>query len=222
MVHKKTNKLTATRQLVVFMLAFFAVDLLRLFCQRATLFAPFTTDRLFIWVVPTLLFIFFVLKQNPFDYLKLKKNVMRGVTTGLAVSAVQAILHCSYYYMSHGGSLAINLNLGFAAWWNVILTAGVVEEVVFRGLIFQYLNRMFSFITAAAVSSVLFALAHIPYWIASGALFTKPMLYIVYDFIFIFFIGFLWAFLLKKTGSLWSNIIHHTANNFLAGTMSNW
>lgn len=205
------NKLQTIWPLSIFILAFFIIDVLRLYSEQIT---HFHIDRVFTWLLPTFLFIIFVLKKNPFDYLKLSKGIGKGVLWGCIISIFHIAIYCSLRYLWNH-ELTINFNLSFQTFWRVILTVGLVEEIVFRGLILQHLNSIFNFRTANIISSILFVLAHIPYWYF-GNQFTLPLPNVIYDFFFIFFFGLLEGFFLRKANSLWPCIIHHSVNNALA------
>jgi uncharacterized protein len=192
------------------MIAFYTLDSLRLYIDTSYLYI----DRLVVWLAPTFLFIIFVLQQNPFDYLKLSKNIQRGVFWGVIISSVQAFIYFTFYYFWNG-KVIVDYSMSFKDLWNIVLTAGLIEEVVFRGFVLGYLRNVYTFKTANIISSLLFLLAHIPYWIAMNK-FALPLQSVLYDFVFIFSIGLLEGFFLKKTNSLWTCIIHHSINNFLA------
>ena len=211
---KRQNRTSQLRPLIIFLLIFFLVDSLRIYLDHLKILS---IDRLFTWVLPTLLFVRFYLKEDPLDFLKLRGHVLRGIMAGLLIGAVQGIVHVSYYYVSKG-HLDTNLDLGANNWWAVILTVGLVEEIVFRGLVLQSLASVYTFRTASLLSSVLFTLAHIPYWIEGGQ-FARPIGFVVYDFCFVFVVGLLECFFVKKTNSLWTSIIHHSINNFLASVI---
>ncbi|MGD8397255.1 MAG: type II CAAX endopeptidase family protein [Anaerolineae bacterium] len=88
--------------------------------------------------------------------------------------------------------------------WFFVLGAAVVapfvEEVFFRGLLFGGLRRRFDWKVAAAISAALFAAIHLQ------PLAIPP----------IFLLGYLFAFLYHRTGSLWPSILMHLSTNTLA------
>ncbi len=205
------SKLTAILPLVIFLIIFYVSDTLRLYFEHIT---NFHVDRLFTWVIPIFLFVIFILKKNPFDYLKLRPGIRRGIFWGIIISVVHIFLYCSLrYWWNH--ELTIHFNLNLQRYWDEILTVGSVEETMFRGLVLQNLHQVFSFKIATILSAVLFLLAHLPYWYF-GNQFTLPLASIIYDFFFICAFGLLQGFFLKKTNSLWTCIIHHSVNNALA------
>lgn len=168
-----------------------------------------------IWLLLPILFISFVLRQNPISYLKLNTNIMKGIFWGAVISAIHAAIYVAFWYFKNG-TISIDWTVGFRGFWNFVLLAPFAEEVLFRGVALGYLRNIYSFKTANVVSSVLFMLAHIAYWFAIGQL-AAPVYKVTYNFVRLFVIGLFWGFLVKKTNSLWASAIHHSVNNFLAG-----
>jgi hypothetical protein len=82
-----------------------------------------------------------------------------------------------------------------------IVVAPIVEEIVFRGLVFGTLRRRLPWPAAALLSAALFAFAH-----GYGAL----------GFAAVLWSGAVWAYAYERTGSLWPGIIAHAANNAAA------
>jgi membrane protease YdiL (CAAX protease family) len=205
------NKFKHILPLSIFLIIFYVADALRFYFVHST---NFLIDRMFTWVIPIFLFIIFVLRKNPLDYLKLRREVKRGIFWGIIISIIHIFLYCSLRYLWNH-QLTVNFDLSLKRYWDEILTVGFVEEVMFRGLVLQNLNSVFSFKTSNIVSAALFVLAHLPYWYF-GNQFSLPILNIVYDFFFLFAFGLFWGFLVKKTNSLWPSMIHHSVNNALA------
>jgi membrane protease YdiL (CAAX protease family) len=82
-----------------------------------------------------------------------------------------------------------------------VVLAPVLEEVVFRGLLYATLRRRLVWSAAAAASAACFALAH-----GYGALGSAD----------VWLSGVLWAWAYERTGSLWPGIAAHAAANLLA------
>ena len=84
--------------------------------------------------------------------------------------------------------------------FGVCIFAPVVEEVIFRGILWWPIEKLFSSNVALIVTSVLFSLAH------------ADLLHIIA----VFPLGVLFGILRKRTGSIWPSIIAHAANNTMA------
>ena len=85
----------------------------------------------------------------------------------------------------------------------VSLTAGIVEEVVYRGFVIWYLGQYMPIWSAVVVSSVAFGLGH-SYQGASGALRTG-------------LVGLAFGALYVVTGSIWLPIVAHALLDVLQG-----
>lgn len=91
--------------------------------------------------------------------------------------------------------------LGFlVAISQVSIITPVVEEMFFRGIIHQGLEKRLGFIGGALLSSFIFALAHVDFTL----------------YIPIFILGFIFAFMVHRTRSLWPAIVAHFLVNTLA------
>ena len=86
---------------------------------------------------------------------------------------------------------------------------GFIEEVPYRGFIFQQLNEWFSFSEAAVISSLLFVTIHLPGWLSLHLFRTQRV-------IFIFVFGMLMVSLLRYSKSLWAPIVSHSLNDFFS------
>ena len=78
--------------------------------------------------------------------------------------------------------------------------APVVEELIFRGLLFGWIEGRWGPGTAFIVSSLAFAAAHVE---PAHAILVLPL-------------GLLFGWLRWRTGSLWPSLVAHIANNGLA------
>jgi CAAX protease family protein len=161
--------------------------------------------RLVIWVLPVFLYLRFIDRVDPIAYLKLRQNWKLGVLTGLAFFAANFILSLLAYGIPPIKPEAFT--------WNSVLGTsffvGFIEEIPFRGFILQKLQERMNFWLANLIASILFLLIHFPGWI-SLHLFTFR------GVIFVFIFGFVMAMLLRYTKSLWSSIVAHSSNDFLA------
>lgn len=79
----------------------------------------------------------------------------------------------------------------------VALSAGVCEEILFRGVVFTALVQRMPLVWAAALSGLLFAAAHVDWW-------SFPALWAV---------GIGLGFLYYRARSLWPNMMAHTTFN---------
>jgi membrane protease YdiL (CAAX protease family) len=86
----------------------------------------------------------------------------------------------------------------------VVLVAPVVEETFFRGFVFGGLRSRYDWRWAAAISAALFAAAHLQ----------------ITFFIPAFILGYLFAYLYRRSNSIWPGIIIHVVVNAFALTVT--
>ena len=91
---------------------------------------------------------------------------------------------------------------------SLVILPPIVEETVFRGFIFTSLRGRTGVITAAIITSVLFAAAHLQF--GSG----KPLLWVAAMDTFV--LSLVLCYLRSKTGSLWPGIFLHGIKNCVA------
>lgn len=91
---------------------------------------------------------------------------------------------------------------------SLVILPPLVEEIVVRGLIFTSFRKKLRFIWAALLTSLIFALAHLPEGGDSGPLYIAA--------IDTFMLSLVLCFLREKTGSLWAGITLHAIKNGVA------
>ena len=87
-------------------------------------------------------------------------------------------------------------------WWLLlagIVVAPIVEELFFRGFVYAGLAQRYSWRKAALISSALFALIHL-----------QPL-----AFVPIFVLGYIFAYLYQRSGSIWPAVLMHVTTNAL-------
>ena len=90
--------------------------------------------------------------------------------------------------------------------WMVAITAGVCEEVLYRGFVMWYLAVWIPIIPAAIVSSILFGLAHIYVGVPHVI---RAMI-----------VGGVFVTLALGTGSLWPAVVLHAAIDLFSGDLA--
>jgi len=164
--------------------------------------------RLVIWILPVFAYLRYVDRVNPIVYLKLRQHWHRGVLVALIFSVLNFCLTSLQHGLPHLRSGAIS--------WNSILSTslliGVVEEIPYRGFIFQKLHERFSMTVATLVSSLLFVAIHLPGWISLH-------LFNAATAVFVLVFGILMVLLLRYAKSLWAPIISHSLNDFFSAVL---
>ncbi|MFJ8517558.1 CPBP family intramembrane glutamic endopeptidase [Lysinibacillus xylanilyticus] len=159
-----------------------------------------------IWIVPTWLYIKYYLHTNPFEYLRVNVNVKIGLFWGVVLSLLIGLYFAFETYIINQQSFQFSLSID--DYLNGFLMAGIAEEIVFRGLILQEINKKMAFWKANIITALLFLVIHYPVWINNEIFFHFG------THVYIFILGILFGFVYKKTGSLWSVIIFHALHNF--------
>lgn len=141
------------------------------------------------------------------DYLRLKRVWNFGVRTQivlliLAVSAYVALGYTDY--------LRTGLIFGYPALVSIFIMP-IVEEIVFRGLIFVCLVQRFSVMKSIVFSSILFGLFHL-----KNLLFIEPSQVFTQIFYTGLLVGPILAWVTYKSKSIWPAVILHYMHNVLA------
>jgi len=161
--------------------------------------------RLLVWVLPVFLYLRFVDRLNPIEYLKLRENWKRGVLIGLVLSVINLLGSVLRFGPPH-------LSLHSVTWNSVLSTSiliGLVEEIPYRGFMLQKFTETCGFWLATLISSILFLVIHLPGWMSLHLFKTGSA-------VSVFFFGVVMAIVLKYGRSLWAPIIAHSTNDFLA------
>jgi membrane protease YdiL (CAAX protease family) len=137
------------------------------------------------------------------------KGVVFGFLGFLVLAAVIGVQHGNRF--SH-----FSLPNDPATWLNAILSAPIAEEILFRGLVFRVLLERLPVWSALAVSALLFALVHLPYWWLSGGA-SPASLAVRLGSIFAY--GVFFALLYRWSGSLYAPVLCHVLNNLVTVSM---
>ncbi len=173
------------------------------------------------WVALAVLAMMWHFYDRPVAELGFTAPEGNGFWIGLAVSVVLiAYLIYSWYDMGRAdnesrrkqreafGELSFFLpqsTADFRRFVAVSITAGIVEEIIYRGFVLWYLSLLMPLWGAVIVSSIFFGLGH-SYQGAKGAVRTG-------------LVGFAFAILYVGTGSIWIPIVVHALLDILQGGM---
>jgi membrane protease YdiL (CAAX protease family) len=162
------------------------------------------TFRFLYWIAPVLLYLRYVDGVNPFEYLRMTPPVRRGVILGLVLTAINVIGTFARFGMPH-------LSLERVTWNSILGTSfliGFFEEIPYRGFMFRKFSERMNIWSANLVTSLLFLSIHLPGWIALHTFNAGGAASV-------FVIGAVLAWAVSYSGSLWSAIIAHSANDCL-------
>jgi membrane protease YdiL (CAAX protease family) len=172
--------------------------------------------KFIVWVAPVFITLG-VLRLRPLTYLKLTTSVNKqGLIVGAIVTVAWfCLVVLGESIISHRSPWAM-LAARLSSWPSILLGvffSPIWEEILFRGFFLNRLNESLGFWKANLIASLLFMLAHWPYWVSKSGFSGQ----VIKDSINVFLLGSLFGWLMKKTNSLWPAIGAHVANNFLSG-----
>ena len=129
-----------------------------------------------------------------------------GLTCWFIINSALLLLPIPQSVFDSYGNAAsglMNQNIIFAILGNII-AAPIIEEIIFRGLVFGRLKKGMPVWLALILSSLLFGLCHVnPLWISYAAV-----------------LGMVFAFIYHKTGSILPGIMAHMACNLTSTALS--
>jgi membrane protease YdiL (CAAX protease family) len=161
--------------------------------------------RCSVWIAPVWLYLRYVDRVDPIDYLKLKRRVGRGLVYALVLTAVNLVGMVARFGAPHPTMARVT--------WNSIIgtsfLVGVIEEIPYRGFMLPKFAERLNFWTANLMTSLLFVAIHLPGWMALHTLRAGTA-------VTIFIFGFVMGAAFKWSGSLWAPIVTHSANDFLS------
>jgi membrane protease YdiL (CAAX protease family) len=164
--------------------------------------------RLGTWTLPVVIYLIHS-RQDIFEYLKLRRHMVRGVIWGLFVGSILIALNLIGTQLLKG-HVRVNLLIGQGLWWKGVILVGFSEEVVFRGYLLQEFAKRTSFWMANLAQAMLFLIVHCAGWMILGQ-FSTPGVFHTGGYVFLF--GLLLGVVWKKSGSLWSCILLHSISN---------
>lgn len=168
--------------------------------------------KILLWIIPVILYLRFIDKiKNPFEYLKLTTTIKKGVLIGITIGLIQLILSILNVYIFGDKKLTLPTE------WVWLIFIGLIEEIPFRGFLLQKFEEFMSFWPANFLQGFLFLLIHIPGWYMR----MNGNLPSVTTWISIFIFGVVVGYIFKRSKSLWSCIIIHSINNFVAILVEN-
>lgn len=167
--------------------------------------------RVFIVLIPAMLFYYqHGSAQSFYDYFLLRKHWVYGAVLGTVIT-------CSYFFVvwffqPHMQSLTFELPSQFYIWFNFIVGSPLVEELFFRGVLFRELDSYWGRWLAILVSSIVFALFHLPQWLFLDG---QTGMTLWSSFVSICVYGIIFAMLVTYSKSLWASLSSHWINNLI-------
>ncbi|HEY9060332.1 MAG TPA: type II CAAX endopeptidase family protein [Pseudobacteroides sp.] len=167
--------------------------------------------KVFIWAVPVFMYIIYIDGNKPLSYLKLNSRALMGIVWGLVIGG--ALIGINLGKMFLYGKSSLNMDFDLDKIINVVLVTCLTEEIVFRGFLLNKIEEFIEFWGANILVAILFVTIHFPIWIINEGGIT------IMKVIPVMALGILFGYAYKKTGSLWTSIIIHGANNFMVAVI---
>lgn len=143
--------------------------------------------------------------RNPFEYLQLQRTLgLSPLVQTLLIAALFALTTLGYFFeVKAFGKMA-----GYSA--NVtLLFVPIYEEILFRGILLKAFEKLWGWVAALVLSSILFGLWHLKniFWLTPNELGIQ----IAYT---AFIFGPIACLITVKTKSVWPAVILHYLHNF--------
>lgn len=154
--------------------------------------------------LPVFLYIGVIERQNPWKALGFANQPLKGTAYGLLIGGV---IFAAFFALGRWAKIDTAENPPVT--WLLVLgsiTAGVAEEVLFRGFVLPRMMAQVPFIKANILSSMLFAALHVAALAESGLLMIPQL-------VLLFIISLWLGYLYKKTRLLWTVIWVHMLYN---------
>ncbi len=199
------------------------------------------TWKLLFWILPALLYIAAFYTGNVLSYLRLTSNIKKGIIWGVVGSLPCCIRVLPLLIAKH----TLHFAHSFDDWLNVVLLVGLIEEIVFRGFLFQHVQSLFNGIgvgVGAQWDQPLLPIVlkdesvDLSSWMPSRRMFWastvstcvfalahfplwmyqhQPPLAMLSGTIFNVLLGYYLCFILRSSQSLWACILIHMCNNLV-------
>lgn len=128
----------------------------------------------------------------------------RGIVLGaLSGALLISVTTLSLFALGHYEVVAVRGLQGVPAIAGTILVAAMLEEIVFRGIVFRTLESVLGTVAAVLLQSLLFAILH---WFNAGADLAMVLALTL--------IGAFWTCVFIASRNLWVVGVHHAAWNF--------
>jgi len=205
------------RRIAIYILLFFVVWFARVFLvfdralpTRELRSISTFSFRVFVWIVPVFLYLYYVDKTPPLKYLKITTNVRTGLLASIGVLFFGGIWQS---LLLSSGIDQIGAEISFWGLFNAVIVPPINEEILMRGFILNKLRGVTVFWKANIMTSLLFVAIHWPGWILIHNYEIGLILKMSLE---TFILAILLGYLLKKANSLWPCVMLHGVNNFIS------
>jgi membrane protease YdiL (CAAX protease family) len=172
-----------------------------------------------VWILPAAVYLRRIYGVGLWEYLGLSRWVKRGWTWGLSLSLVIAGLYLAYDLLIHT-PLSSPQRFTGGPFLGAVIVSPVMEEVFFRGFMIRQLQSCWkNFIWVNLAAAMAFALVHWVGWYFQGSLSFPGSLPFTFHLVVF---GFILGYANRFSGSLWTSLILHAANNLYSDHFWNY
>ncbi len=137
----------------------------------------------------------------------LKLSLAVGLT-GFSIFAILSILAAQYLFHAH--NLTLGRVIGWMPWiLPTVLLNGVREETLYRGLFLKKLDPKLGTRPSNLLQATIFSLSHS----VAGVGLTAYTPYVWALMIFTFSLGFVWGYIMQRTGSILGSTLFHAGTD---------
>ena len=173
-----------------------------------------TLLKFLLWLAAPAVYLGSLYGVGLWEYLGLSRFWKKGMVWGASLAVVMGCLYLPYYHRLGILNQVPAPVLILGPFLNAVLVSPLVEEVFFRGFVTRQLQGWWkSFLLVNLAAALAFALIHWVGWYFQGTLFTHGSLRYTRDLVLF---GFVLGYANRFTGSLWTSLLLHMANNLYA------
>jgi len=167
--------------------------------------------KLIIWTIPA---VFLVCYNSSDMFLTLREMLNSKVKlTPYVLLSIGILAYCLVSSIVINGNITLTRPDPLSWLIGGVLLVGITEEVLFRGFFLNALLRKTSTIYAHVVSSLMFVVVHLPWWIYSGS--ASDLLSALVACVSIFALGFIFGWAFMKSRNIFIPIFLHMLWNLL-------
>ena len=175
-----------------------------------------SVGKAFIWIAPVFIFLKWIDKEKPIQYLNFGYNLPKGLLWGVILSLVWIGISFIVEYCFKDKQYTFNIILHY---WVGGALVGLFEEIPFRGYLLPKLEDHFkSFWMANIFTTLICLLSYFPKWFTSvppgtstDQIYQRLGVLILPVLIWSLVFGYIY----KKTNNLWTVIILHSVTSLL-------
>jgi len=165
-------------------------------------------------IVPSLLMMRALKPEMEIPGKKVFSLTVRSLLSGL----ILGLIFFAFYTLRHvlAGGVRFSFAISADELISTVFFAAVTEEIMYRGFILNTLVKKFGKEWAIVATSVLFALMHLPLWLATGGV---DLMTILSRLLSTACIGYLLGWLFLRDKVIWGAVLAHALHNLIVNVV---